>query len=91
MGTDYANFSSPLLKRGKLGTTLEYRTTLAIPGQSSSVADVAARKAAEQDKALWLKKSCGEIPGIRELLTGKKMSRTESEAFIKDCLEGTVK
>ncbi|EGK72662.1 hypothetical protein METUNv1_01072 [Methyloversatilis universalis FAM5] len=88
LGPDYKNFSSPLLKRGKLGTTLEYRNTLKIPGQSSSVADANARRVAEQEKAAWVKTSCADIPAIKEQLTGKKMAPPEHEKFLKDCADG---
>lgn len=69
IGDNYSNFSSPLIKRGSMGTTLRYEAPLVIPGQSNSAADLAARKQAEQDKAAWLRKSCTEIPGIAERLS----------------------
>lgn len=86
LGDNYSNFTGPLLKRGEYGTTLQYETVLVIPGQSDSVADAAARKAAEADKVTWLRKSCSEIPGISERLTGEKMSQSERDATVKDCL-----
>jgi hypothetical protein len=88
LGDNYSNYSGPLLKRGKYGTTLRYETTLVIPGQSNSAADAAARKAAEEDKAAWLRRSCTEIPEISERLTGKRMTRSDRDAAVKECLAG---
>ena len=86
LGDNYSNFSGPLLKRGKYGTTLHYETTLVVPGQSNSAADAAARNAAAEDKVVWLRKSCTEIPGIAERMTGKPMTRTDREALVRKCL-----
>ena len=88
LGENYSNFSSPLLKRGKYGTTLRYETTLVIPGQSNSAADTAARKTASEDKVAWLRKSCTEIPGITERMTGKMMTQSAREASVRECLAG---
>lgn len=89
LGDNYSNFSGPLLKRGKYGTTLHYEMALVIPGQSSSAADTAARKVAAEERVAWLRKSCTEIPGIAERMTGKPMSRTDREASVRKCLVDT--
>ena len=86
LGENYSNFSGPLLKRGKFGTTLQYEATLLIPGQSNSAVDAAARKTAAEEKVAWLRKSCAEIPGISERMTGKKMTQTQRDATVKECL-----
>lgn len=86
LGENYSNFSGQLLKRTKFGTTLQYEKTLVIPGQTSSSADAAARKAAEADRIAWLRKSCAEIPGISERLTGKVMSQSARQAAVSNCL-----
>jgi hypothetical protein len=91
LGKDYANFTSALLKRGKFGATLEYRATLAVPGQSNSAADAAARRTADQERVAWLRKSCSEIPGISERLTGKKISKSDAETLVKDCIAGKTR
>ena len=88
IGDNYANFSSPLLKRGSFGMTLRYEAPLVIPGQSDSAADRAARKQAEQDKVAWMRKSCAEIPAIAERLSGQQMTGAKRDAAVKDCLAG---
>ena len=71
LGDNYSNYSGPLLRRGRYGTTLKYESKLQIPGQTSSAADAAARKTAAAERVAWLRKSCIEIPPTAERLTGK--------------------
>ncbi|MDP2374405.1 peptidoglycan-binding protein [Reyranella sp.] len=92
VGSKGERMNGPLVKRGSLGPTIEYASSIAVPGGVSPQLDALARQKAADDLKQWVVQSCNDNVDLINrmvrsgLVVGREFVGTERDKRVANCI-----